>query len=172
MPNQSISPPTRQANTRRGNETPEQQETTGGQDEHGDDEANDETKTHGPRKTTSKQRDDKRDARQDENETTRRTTTMAKASNQGRSEENEKNKTVSFLTFRPTPSRLFSLIRRPQLFPRPPGVGRAGGETNSPCSSPIRCLGWFLSLTPRPSSALARRIFSSPASSLRTRRSR
>lgn len=35
------------------------------------------------------------------------------------------------------------------IVPPPPGVGRAGGETNSPRSPPIRCLGGFLSLTPR-----------------------
>ena len=65
---------------------------------------------------------------------------MTKASNQGRSEENEKNKTIHFLTSRPTPSRLFSFIRRPQLFPRP----RAWDERTAKQDRPARRLIHYL----------------------------
>lgn len=50
-----------------------------------------------------------------------------------------------------SPDPLPPILSHPSasIIPPPPGVGRAGGETSSPRSSPIRCLDGFLSLTPR-----------------------
>lgn len=112
MPNQSISPLTRQAHTRRRNETTG---TTGGR--------RSEQQTDG--------RDENARASQDDKQATRRTTRRQtrrgarrrrqgkKASSSGEGMRTRRTKRPHFLTSRPTPSRLFSLICRPQLFPRP-----------------------------------------------------
>ena len=79
----------------------------------------------------------------------------------GEARRTRRTKTVSFLTFRPTPSRLFSLIRRPQLFPRPRAwEEQAMKQTRHAHLPSVASAGFYHS---RPaSSALARRISSSP----------
>lgn len=96
------------------------------------------------------------------NETQNETrTTRGKQAAGAKDRKTRRTKRPNFLTSRPTPSRLFSLIRRPQLFPPPPGVGRAA--LVGPPRSPSHPLPRRVSITHAiASSALARRISSSP----------
>lgn len=96
------------------------------------------------RRPARRERDAKRDGDDKTNEThDETTTTRKKASSRGRSEDKRtgKNKTPHFLTFRPTPSRLFSLIRRPQLFPRPRAWDERAAKQAHPARRLIHCLG-------------------------------
>lgn len=163
MPNQSISPLTRQA--RRDDERDDR-----------DDGRTTERTTNGRtrRKRTSLTRRQASNETHDEttNETRGETeTTRKKASSSGEGMRTRRTKRPHFLTSRPTPSRLFSFIRRSQLFPRPRAWDERAAKQAHPARRLIHCLGGSHHSRPA-SSALARRIFSSLASSFRTRRSR
>ena len=160
----SIAPPPPTSKTRRADETG----TTSGRDgkrKRRERRADDETKTHKPRKTTSKHetQGETHGARQEQQG-------QEQASKQERSEKDRKTRTTHFLTSHPDP--LLPALPHPSASynPPPPGVGRAA-LVGSPRPPPIRCSNGFHHSRPA-SSALTRRTFSSPASSFITRRSR
>lgn len=85
---------------------------------------NDGTKTHGPAKRqASNETTDETHDNKTEDETRRRRQGQKQARMGDENMRSGKNKTPHFLTFRPTPSRRLSIIRRPQSVPPPPVGG-------------------------------------------------